>query len=154
MTQITIGNQIGEPKFTYFNTNTPPVGQVYQNTVESEIIDSDANLFNMKVPFVGADTGSLSLTFLGKVRTVSVKGTFSGTDTDINAFRKEIDDEVQRSNQPDKFYHPSDGGTAIGVQFTRFIVTRDFLNPFKVSYVLELVTANNVFELRGTEETP
>lgn len=152
MAQITIGNQVGESAMTYFNTATPVAPNVYQNTVEKEVIDSDANMFNMKIPFFGADTGSFSMSFLGKQRTITVQGTFTGTEADIRGFRAEIDTEIQLANQPDKFYHPSDGGTVIGVQFARFIVTRDFTQPFKISYVLDLITANNVFEIRGAEE--
>jgi len=130
--------QIQISGMTYFNDAT-------KNTVEREVIDSDANIFNMKVPFSTADTGNLSLTFLGKQRLITVTGTYAGTETDIKNFTVQMDDEVMKANQPDKYYYPSDGRNQIRVQIARFTCIREFIQPFKISYTVDIITTNNVF---------
>jgi len=121
---------------SYFNDST-------KNSVEREIIDADANLFNIKIPGFGADTGNLSITFLGKQRLITVQGNFAGTDSDIANFRSEFDAQVMNPLSSDKNYQPSDGGTVIRVQVARFTVTREFSQPFKVTYTLDLLTTNS-----------
>jgi len=127
----------------FSNSNTAANGT---NIVEVENFNLDANLFNINIPGSNIDSGiNINLGLLPKRRTFLVSGQFQGTEAQIGAFIKEIED-IAKESFPDELRYRSswyDSGTPTGQYYARingFTYTRDQATYNILTYTVEFYT--------------
>jgi len=117
------------------------------NSVMSEVINFDSGIFNVKLPLLNADNGNYSISLLGKARTITISGVFTGSsDSAIKTFRREIENIQNSASQVERDYTTSDGDTYV-IMINSSTFTRDLQSPNIIKYTIELITSNNILEL-------
>ena len=117
---------------TEFNTT--------RNSVVTEDINFDANLFTVGIPGLGADSSQVSVSLLGKRRITTLSGVYTGTEVQIESFRSELETEANKIAQPAKTYTTSTNGS-FSVLINSFTMRRDLTSAEVVTWSIELVTS-------------
>lgn len=119
------------------------------NTVNSETINVQGNLFYISLPFtdsrgkIAGLPSSFNLTDLPKKTTVNLSGEFRGTESEIRAFIIEIEEEVLNDDQSKKLYTNGVGFTSryyARINSFTYVILQ---NTNKVGWTMELILEAN-----------
>tara|TARA_R100001530_G_scaffold40819_1_gene31349 strand:+ start:90 stop:485 length:396 start_codon:yes stop_codon:yes gene_type:complete len=115
-----------------------------RNSPITEAIAFTANLFTLRIPGFNVDSGNQTISLLGKTRTTVISGEYTGSESQIKAFRQEIEGEQDDLNQSQKEYTSSDGDTFdILISDSNFV--RDLRSAEIVTYTISLLTSDQLF---------
>jgi len=108
--------------------------------INSEDCDKDAQLFQMPMP-VSPSADAVLMDLFGALRTIKIKGTYTGSTADISAFIVELDALVN-GTQTSKNYHSDKSGVtyAVLVQSARWSAEEGA--PTKVDYEIVMIEGN------------
>jgi hypothetical protein len=108
--------------------------------INSEDCDKDAQLFQMPMP-VSPSTEAILMDLFGALRTIKIKGTYTGSTVEISAFIVELDALVN-GTQTQKTYHSDKTGVdyLVLVQNARWSAEEGA--PNKVDYEIVMIEGN------------
>jgi len=115
-----------------------------RTSVLSEDIQFDAGVSHLAMPLFGSDTGNISVSLKGKSRITNISGVYTGTESEINNFRIELETESNKNIQPSKDYTPSDGGATYKVLIMNFTIRRDLISESQATFSIDLITSTQL----------
>lgn len=117
------------------NSNTQMI------SINSEVNNLDGNLFRVALPFTTIETGTFSLSFLPKMRTVLLTGIMRGGDSDKKSFVEEIEAIINNTTQGTQTYI-NKINKSYTVKLSSFVYTLDKDNPNIMNWTLEMLNQN------------